>query len=75
MILRAATKKHDTLRQSNIAMGNSPFEDVPPIKKRWFSIAMLVYRRVPWNYPGPTQDSMFPSRIMNNFFNFQNPGS
>ena len=27
-------------------MGNPPFEDVSPILKWWFSIAMLVYRRV-----------------------------
>ena len=27
-------KKHHTLRQTNIAMGNPPFEDVSPIKKK-----------------------------------------
>ena len=26
-------------------MENGPFEDVFPIKKWWFSIAMLVYQR------------------------------
>ena len=33
----------DTLRSTNIAMGNPPFEDVSPIKNWWFSIARLVY--------------------------------
>jgi len=34
-----------SLRQTNIAMGNPPFEDVSPIKDWWFSIAMLVTTR------------------------------
>ena len=35
-----------TLPETNIAKGNPPFEDVCPIKKLWFSIAMLVYQSV-----------------------------
>ena len=35
-------------------MGNPPFEDVSPIKKWWFSIAMLVYHRVTPIYRGLT---------------------
>ena len=38
-----------TLRKSNIAMENGPFEDVFPINKWGYSIAMLVYQRVTYH--------------------------
>ena len=37
----------NTLRQTNIAMENGLIEDVFPIENWGYSIAMLVYQRVP----------------------------
>ena len=45
-----------TLRKSNIAMENGPFEDVFPIKNGGYSIAMLVYQGVP---PKKSQQVLF----------------
>ena len=49
-----------TLRYSNIAMENGPFEDVFPIKTGDIPIAMLVYQRVPKK---PSLQSQGPQSI------------
>ena len=41
-LIRRPSKKLN----SYVFFANPPFEDVSPIKKWWFSIAMLVYQRV-----------------------------
>jgi len=42
-------------------MGNPPFEDVSPLKKWWFSLAMLVYERVTASFGVPF--SSFPPNL------------